>query len=284
MTDTITLRGLRVRGRHGVLAEERARGQDFVVDAVLSVDTSTAATSGDVADTVDYGQLAGRLAEVVAGEPVDLLETLAARLADVCLADPRVSSVDLTVHKPQAPISLTFDDVEVRVRRSRPGPVVLALGSNLGNRLGHLRSAGAALAKLAPISASGLWETEPVGGPDQGRYLNAVVVLCPAPALPSDPLALLDLVQSLELLRGRERRERWGPRTLDIDIIAIGHATLVTDRLVLPHPRAVTRPFVLLPWLEVEPGAVLPGAGPVAELVAGLDVSGVVRTDRPLLL
>ncbi len=117
MSDLISLTGLRVRGFHGVLAEERRDGQDFVVDAVLTVDTRAAAASDDLAATVDYGDLAQRLAAVVAGEPVNLLETLAARLADVCCDDARVISARITVHKPAAPIPLTFDDVAVTVVR-----------------------------------------------------------------------------------------------------------------------------------------------------------------------
>jgi dihydroneopterin aldolase len=96
--DQIALTGLRVFGRHGVLPEERRDGQDFVVDAVLTVDTRAAAVSDDLADTIDYAAIADRLAAVVAGDPVDLIETLAARLADACLQDERVISVRLTVH------------------------------------------------------------------------------------------------------------------------------------------------------------------------------------------
>lgn len=117
MSDLITLTGLRVRGFHGVLPAERAEGQDFVVDAELRVDTRAAAASDDLADTVDYGTLATRLAEVVAGEPLDLIEALVARLADVCLEDPRVTSARVTVHKPSAPIPLAFTDVSVTVVR-----------------------------------------------------------------------------------------------------------------------------------------------------------------------
>ena len=117
MSDLISLTGLRVRGFHGVLPEERENGQDFVVDAVLTVDTRAAAASDDLAATVDYGDLATRLAGVVSGEPVNLIETLAARLADVCCTDPRVISARVTVHKPSAPIPLAFDDVSVTVVR-----------------------------------------------------------------------------------------------------------------------------------------------------------------------
>ncbi len=117
MRDRIALRGLRVRGFHGVLPAEREQGQDFLIDAVLSVDVREAAASDDLEDTVDYGGLALALAEVVAGEPVDLIETLAERLAAVCLADPRVGTAEVTVHKPSAPIPLAFDDVAVTVTR-----------------------------------------------------------------------------------------------------------------------------------------------------------------------
>ncbi|MCU1691358.1 MAG: folB [Frankiales bacterium] len=115
--DRIALRGLRVRGFHGVLPAEREAGQDFVVDAVLHVDVREAAASDDLEDTVDYGALALALAEVVAGEPVDLIETLAERLAAVCLVDGRVHGAEVTVHKPSAPIPLAFDDVAVTVVR-----------------------------------------------------------------------------------------------------------------------------------------------------------------------
>lgn len=117
--DRITLTGLRVRGRHGVFDFERADGQDFVMDVTLELDTAAAAASDELSDTVHYGELAEALAAVIAGEPVNLLETLAARLAEVCLADCRVAAATVTVHKPQAPIPLTFTDVAVTIRRAR---------------------------------------------------------------------------------------------------------------------------------------------------------------------
>ncbi len=119
MTDRIELTGLRARGRHGVYDFERANGQEFVVDAVLELDLGPAARSDDVRDTVHYGELAERLVEVVTGEPVNLIETLADRLIEVCLVDPRVSGVTVTVHKPEAPVPHAFTDVAVTMRRTR---------------------------------------------------------------------------------------------------------------------------------------------------------------------
>lgn len=117
--DEITLTGLRVFGRHGVFDFEREQGQDFTIDVTLRLDTRPAAASDDVADTVHYGELAETLAQIVGGEPVALIETLAERLADAALADPRVRSTSVTVHKPHAPIERTFADVSVTVHRDR---------------------------------------------------------------------------------------------------------------------------------------------------------------------
>jgi dihydropteroate synthase len=117
--DRVALRGLRVRGRHGVYAEERRAGQEFVVDAVLELDTADAAATDELTRTVNYGALAQDLAAVVAGEPVDLIETLADRLVRVCLRAPWVTAAEVTVHKPAAPIPIPFDDVSVTVRRTR---------------------------------------------------------------------------------------------------------------------------------------------------------------------
>jgi len=119
MLDRISIAGLRVRGNHGVFGHERADGQDFVVDAVLWLDTAPAAAADDLTLTADYGALAGRLAEIVAGPPVALIETLADRLAAACLEDPAVREADITVHKPQAPVAQEFADISVSVHRSR---------------------------------------------------------------------------------------------------------------------------------------------------------------------
>jgi 7,8-dihydroneopterin aldolase/epimerase/oxygenase len=119
-TDRISLLGLRAFGRHGVLDHERRDGQEFVVDAVLWLDTRPAAAADDLSLTVDYGALAGRLAAVVSGEPVALIETLAGRLAAACLAAAGpVREVEITVHKPHAPLVQSFGDVTVTIRRSR---------------------------------------------------------------------------------------------------------------------------------------------------------------------
>jgi dihydroneopterin aldolase len=119
--DRITLTGLRAYGRHGVLDFERADGQDFVVDVTLELDLAPAAKTDDVTATVHYGELADRLVAIVAGPPVALIETLADRLVGACLDDVRVAAATVTVHKPHAPITHSFTDVAVTIRRTRSG-------------------------------------------------------------------------------------------------------------------------------------------------------------------
>jgi dihydroneopterin aldolase len=121
-SDRISLLGLRAFGRHGVLPSERENGQEFVIDAVLWLDLGPAAATDDLSLTADYSVLAYRLTELVASEPVALIETLAQRLAAACLADDAVRQAEVTVHKPNAPIGLPFADVTVTVTRERPSP------------------------------------------------------------------------------------------------------------------------------------------------------------------
>jgi dihydroneopterin aldolase len=120
MTDRLAVRGLALRGHHGVFDFERREGQEFVIDLVLGIDTRAAAHSDDLQDTVDYGTLVEEVRTAVTNDPVDLIETLAQRIADVCLRHARVDAVEVTVHKPHAPIQATFDDVALTINRSRP--------------------------------------------------------------------------------------------------------------------------------------------------------------------
>jgi dihydroneopterin aldolase len=117
--DTITLTGLRAFGRHGVFDFERENGQEFVIDLALGVSTLRAAQTDDVADTVHYGELAEKVAAIVGGEPVDLIETLAHRIANAVMQDERVAFLAVTVHKPHAPIPAQFQDVAVTVHATR---------------------------------------------------------------------------------------------------------------------------------------------------------------------
>ena len=150
---------------------------------------------------------------------------------------------------------------------------VIALGANLGDAKAALRGAVEALAAtpgITVLDASPVFETDPVGGPEQPVYVNAVVLV----ETTLDPYGLLDRVNEIEADWHRTREVRWGPRTLDIDIIDFEGFVSNEDRLTIPHPRAHQRGFVLVPWLAVDPSAVIHGKA-VAELVNEVDVAGV---------
>jgi 2-amino-4-hydroxy-6-hydroxymethyldihydropteridine diphosphokinase len=149
---------------------------------------------------------------------------------------------------------------------------VLSVGSNLGDRLAHLQLA---VEVLEPYAVSPVYETAPVGGVEQDDFLNAVL-LCEL-----DATAAWSRAQRAEAAAGRRREVRWGPRTLDVDVVLADGP--VPEDLVVPHPRAHERAFVLLPWSAVDPQAVLPAHGPVARLLDGLDTTGVRRRDDLVL-
>lgn len=275
--DRILLTGIRAFGRHGVLPEERATGQEFVADLELSLDLGVAAATDRVVATVHYGELAEQVVAAIAAEPADLIETLAQRIADVALGSDLVDRVVVTVHKPSAPITVPFTDVAVRIERARSVPtehVVIALGTNLGDRDTTLDDAVAALQHLPGLAVdavSPVHETVAVTalGPDPSRplYGNRVVV----GRTDLEPADLLTALLRIERAFGRVRAERWGDRTLDLDLIVQGVRMIDEPGLVLPHPRAHERAFVLLPWLEADPDAVLPGRGRVRHLVRALE-------------
>ena len=145
--------------------------------------------------------------------------------------------------------------------------VVIALGSNIGDSNSYLHHAVDELAKNIEIEAvSSFYKTTPVGGPDQGDYLNAVLIA----QTEIDPLDLLVIMQEIELMSGRVRDIHWGPRTLDLDLISYGEMVIAEPHLTLPHPRAFERNFVLEPWFEIDPTATLVGHGQIAELLAAI--------------
>jgi 2-amino-4-hydroxy-6-hydroxymethyldihydropteridine diphosphokinase len=180
------------------------------------------------------------------------------------------------------------DPDEARTQRGGPGgsppkvSTVLALGSNLGDRLANLqRGVDLLVAEpgLGDVVVSPVYETAPVGGPGQPDYLNAVLVA--VTSLP--PRVILDRGLAAEQALHRVRGERWGPRTLDVDVIVYGDLLSADPDLTLPHPRAHERAFVLAPWHDVDPAAVIPGRGPVADLLAAAGTDDIrLRGDARL--
>ena len=160
---------------------------------------------------------------------------------------------------------------------------VLALGSNLRDRRDILQGCVDAIAGIPEVqvmAVSPVYETVPVGGPPQPDYLNAVILV----RTTLSSRSLLDRLHEVEAAFDRVRELRWGPRTLDIDIITVGDEVSTDSELTLPHPRAHERAFVLAPWHDVDPGAVLPGHGAVAALLAATDQSGIRRARGELMV
>lgn len=273
MSDTVRIKGVRGHGAHGVLPEEKRRAQPFVVDVEMEVEPAAA---DSIECTVSYADVAADALAVVEGESADLVETLAARIAERVLARGALRAA-VTVHKPEAPVGVPFSDVSVTVRRNGPlvdgGTIrraVLALGSNLGDGRARLDAAVEALGALDLhlIAVSDYLSTDPVLAPGQEpqpRYTNAVATVTTA----MSPLALLAELQRIEVRGGRVRERRWGPRTIDLDIIDVEGVASVNPRLTLPHPRAGERLFVLEPWAQIEPEATLGGV-PIARLIEKL--------------
>lgn len=360
--DVIALRGLSAVGSHGVYDFERHGSQVFSADLKLHVDSRQAALTDDVAYTVDYSQLAEKAVAILSGTPVYLLETLANKLAAMALTFPLVHSVEVTVHKPMAPVRHQFEDVSVTVTRSQddrapketsrparetrtweadnppaqiakiekrpstvpqrsavpvkspfptraelsrrrgepePAPTrsftrsqspltgaaliprsftdgspiyraVLSLGSNKGASLQTLADAVAALRSTPGFEVSlvgPVVRTLPVlepGALPQPDYLNTVVI--GRTVLP--PPVLLQEVNRIEAEFGRVRERRWAARTLDIDIVSLDQMRINSRDLILPHPRAHERAFVLFPWAAIAPKDRLPGFGEVSQLLA----------------
>lgn len=154
---------------------------------------------------------------------------------------------------------------------------VLSLGSNIGDSHRYLSEAVRELGDVVR-AVSSVFRTPPWGGVEQDDFLNAVVLVDDAAV--RDPLEWLRRCQAVEQLAGRERTVRWGPRTLDADVIVVGDLVSDDPELTLPHPRAHERAFVLLPWAELDPAAELPGYGPIADLLEGMDSSGIDRVGQ----
>ncbi len=257
MSDQILIDGIRAVTIVGALPHERELAQPLQVDLALDVDLHDAGRSDELGDTVNYGLVAERVVAAVEESKDVLLERLASRIADEVLVFDRVEAVDVTLTKLRPPLPQDVATTAVKVRRTRAAADVephtahsalIALGSNLGDREGFLRMGVAGLGRVTALSS--VYETDPVGGPDdQGPYLNMVVEI----ETSLDPFALLRRCQRIEAEAMRQRVVHWGPRTLDVDIIQFDDLTMTSPELEIPHPRFAERRFVLEPLAEIAP-------------------------------
>jgi len=251
--DHIYINGLRLMALVGVLPHEREGLQPLQVDVDLEVDLSEAGITDNLDDTANYGSISQAIAEVVRESTDVLLERLAARIADRVLHFDHVEVANVTLTKLRPPIPEDLVSSAVRIVRTRVDMrvparhrAIVALGSNLGDRVAYLRFGLDSLSNV--IAQSQVFETDPVGGPDnQGPYLNMVAIV----DTDLDPFALLRRLLQIEADAHRIRVERWGPRTLDLDILFYDDYSLTSEELTIPHPRFSERRFVLEPLAEV---------------------------------
>ncbi len=258
--DRIEINRLRVTAVVGVLPHEREQAQPLELDIALDVDLRRAGNSDALAHTVHYGLVTDRAAAIVRREQPQLLERLAELIAQDALSFEGVAAAAVTIRKLRPPIAEDVANTSVHVRRqqhscdapasARPSQrAIIALGSNLGDRSSYLNLA---VEHFAPhvVAMSQVFETAPIGGPDQqDAFLNMVIAV----ETDLDPYALLRRCHSIEAEANRVRTVRWGPRTLDVDVLFYGSTVIASDELTVPHPRTFERRFVLAPLAEVAP-------------------------------
>ena len=255
--DTITIKNVEIYANHGVYESERESGQRFVFTATLFLDMYKAGESDELSDTVHYGEVAERIAAVLTENAYSLLEKAVTVAAISVLTEyPKLCGIELELCKPDAPIDLEFENVNVK-RSFFWHEVYIGLGSNMGDKKAYLDGAFSRIEKdgkekgiFKEPEKSDWIETEPYGKEDQDKYLNGVVFVKTL----LSPSQLLTYLQSLEREAGREKEhEFWGPRTLDLDILFYDDLVINEKDLTIPHPDLPNREFVLKSLNELNP-------------------------------
>ncbi|MBR6400802.1 MAG: 2-amino-4-hydroxy-6-hydroxymethyldihydropteridine diphosphokinase [Firmicutes bacterium] len=250
--DKIFIDKLQVFGRHGVMSEENTLGQMFYISAELSLSLRGAGCTDELEKTVDYGECCHLIKSICENNTYKLIETLAENIAAALLKiSPLVTAVRLRVDKPSAPIGLPLAGVGVEIER-KWNTAYIALGSNMGDREKYLTDAVKAVdsdENCRVTRVSPFIETKPVSDVPQDDYLNG----CMAVQTLYSPQELLDMLNAAEAAADRKRTVKWGPRTLDLDIIFYGDEIIQTKSLTVPHPLMHTRAFVLEPLNAIAP-------------------------------
>lgn len=264
MLDQIELEKFRIMGIVGVLEQERQNVQPLEFTITLFLDLSKACESDFLSDTVDYVAVCQLVERIVKNHSDHLIEKLAKRVSDALLQLRPVKEVTVKLKKLRAPVSCDLGSSAVVIHRKQvplessrnlyTSQVILGLGSNMGDRASYLKFAIQQIEQ--PLVQSQVFETKPVGGSaGQQPYYNMVLEV----QTQLDPFAFHRKCVEIEEKAGRERKERWGPRTLDIDILFFDDIRLESPSLVIPHPLIYERGFVLFPLAEVAPEKLQPG-------------------------
>lgn len=250
--DRITIRNLEVFARHGVYPEENRLGQKFLVTAELYTDTRAAGLQDDLEQSIHYGIVSQKITEFLQRHTYRLIETAAEQLArELLLHTERLQAVTIELKKPWAPVGLPLETVSVTITRGWH-TAYLGLGSNMGDKKAYLDGAVKALSGTdgcEVLCVSDYLCTKPYGGVEQDDFLNA----CLRMRTLLTPRELLDRLHEIEQEAGRVRLIRWGPRTLDLDLLMYDDLVMETEDLILPHMEMHLREFVLAPLAQIAP-------------------------------
>ena len=250
--DQIIIENLQVYAHHGVYREENEKGQNFYINAVLETDTRNAGTLDDLDLSTNYGEVCMFMNNFVREHTYKLIETVAEKTAEaVLLRFPLIRRITLEIRKPEAPVTLPFESISVKITRGWHR-AYLSCGSNMGDRQAHLDGAVEALRaddRCRVIRVSDWIVTVPYGGVEQEDFLNGAIALDTL----YTPGMLLEKVHEIEYAHGRERKVHWGPRTLDLDILLYEDQVVYTEELTIPHADMQNRYFVLKPLMQIAP-------------------------------
>lgn len=275
--DKITLKNLELYGYHGYYEEENRLGQRFRITLEALCDLRPAGQSGELEDSVNYVEIYDALSEVFHGKAYKLLEELSQDIAEACLRRfPIIRALTLEIMKPEIAVPVTCDYFSITRTYKREELAYVALGSNLGDREGYLESALRQLRYHPEISVrreSLIYETVPVGYEDQDNFLNMVAEISTS-LTPTELLAYCNHIEG-NLLRRRD--VRWGPRTIDLDILMMGDHRSDDPVLTLPHPRMTERGFVLMPLRDLLGDEQLLEGRPLAEWIRNADTEGITQ-------
>ena len=250
--DCIEINDLIIFANHGVLPEEKAMGQKFALSLRLYMDMAHAAKTDDINTSVNYADVCSFVTDFTKKNRSKLIEAAADNIAvALLLRYPSVKRIEVILKKPWAPIGLPLEGVSVSISRSR-SCVYIGIGSNLGDKKAYLDFAVKELDehdKCRVVKTSDYIVTKPVGDVMQDDFLNACIEL----ETILSPRELLDFLHEIENKAGRERKIHWGPRTLDLDILFYDDIIMNEPDLIIPHPEAAKREFVLKPLSEIAP-------------------------------
>lgn len=252
--DRIHIKNLELFAKHGVFPEENVLGQKFVVSAILYTSTREAGKTDDLTQSIHYGEVSHFIKKFLEGHTFQLLETAVERLAEeLLLHTERLERIWLEIKKPWAPVGLPLETVSVEIERGWH-TAYIALGSNMGDKEGYLRQGVESLGKTRGCQVSAVSDflaTEPYGMVEQEEFLNGAMKIRTL----LTPHELLERLNEIEQEAKRERIVRWGPRTLDLDILLYDDLILDDERLHIPHIEMYKREFVLKPLCQIAPYA-----------------------------